>query len=350
VQDWFEKAAGCLLGGAVGDALGWPVEFSSWPQIKRKFGPKGITGLVPGPGGLAEITDDTQMTLFTAEGLLCAAYERQVLGTFSPADAVYLAYLRWLHTQGMKSSFPGFEEAKNQGWLLKMASLYQARAPGVTCVNALARGLKGTPRKPVNDSKGCGGVMRVAPVGIAPFVKDPFTLGCELAALPHGHPTGWLAAGAFALIIGCLVEGAGLVDAVEESIERLVKKKDSQECRNALTLALRQAETRKPSVDTVEEIGEGWTAEEALAVAVYCALVAEGDFRTGLLLAVNHSGDSDSTGSMTGNILGLICGRENIPREWREGIELSGVIEEMASDLVTGYEDSDSWREKYGRR
>lgn len=80
MQNWIEKAAGCLLGGAVGDALGWPVEFMSWWEIREKFGPQGVTGLVPGPGGLAEVTDDTQMTLFTAEGLLKAEYERRETG------------------------------------------------------------------------------------------------------------------------------------------------------------------------------------------------------------------------------------------------------------------------------
>ena len=68
-----------------------------------------------------------------------------------------------------------------------------------------------------------------------------------------------------------------------------------------------------------------------------------------MLLAVNHGGDSDSTGSVTGNILGALLGRAGIPRQWREGIELAAVIEEMAQDLLTGYEDSPAWREKYGR-
>ncbi len=344
-----ERAAGCLLGGAVGDALGWPVEFSSWAEIRERFGPQGVTGLTRAPGGLAEVTDDTQMTLFTAEGLLQAECERAESGLWRPAEHIHGAYLRWLHTQGVKSRFPGFKRVKNRGWLVRIPGLYHKRAPGVTCTGALSGAGVGTPDNPLNSSKGCGGVMRVAPVGLAPFVSEPFTLGCQAAALTHGHPTGWRAGGALALIIRRLTEGAALTEAVEEALARLEKCPGSQECREALEFALKQARNKSPSVETVEDIGEGWTAEEALAIAVYCALAAENDFKAGVLLAVNHGGDSDSTGSVTGNILGALLGRAGIPRQWREGIELAAVIEEMAQDLLTGYEDSPAWREKYGR-
>ncbi len=62
-------------------------------------------------------------------------------------------------------------------------------------MGALFSGKTGTPEKPLNDSKGCGGVMRVAPVGLV--ATDPFDLGCRAAAITHGHPSGWLASGAF---------------------------------------------------------------------------------------------------------------------------------------------------------
>lgn len=63
---------GCLIGGAIGDALGWPVEFDSLSDIKQKYGQDGITDLEI-VNNKAEITDDTQMTIFTADGLLKAA-------------------------------------------------------------------------------------------------------------------------------------------------------------------------------------------------------------------------------------------------------------------------------------
>lgn len=66
-----DRYQGCLLGGAVGDALGAPLEFMRRSEILQAFGPKGITDLVPAYGKLGAITDDTQMTLFTAEGEDC---------------------------------------------------------------------------------------------------------------------------------------------------------------------------------------------------------------------------------------------------------------------------------------
>src|SRR5690606_25651288 len=67
-----QRFLGCLLGGAVGDALGAPVEFMNRASILKSFGPNGITQYASIYGGLGTITDDTQMTLFTAEGLLRA--------------------------------------------------------------------------------------------------------------------------------------------------------------------------------------------------------------------------------------------------------------------------------------
>lgn len=89
---------GCLIGGAIGDALGWPVEFLSKDEIKNHYGEAGITDLVIGSSGKAEITDDTQMTIFTAEGLLRANTRYSYKGICHGPSVVYRAYLRWLHT------------------------------------------------------------------------------------------------------------------------------------------------------------------------------------------------------------------------------------------------------------
>src|SRR4051812_50187991 len=71
----------------------------------------------------------------------------------------------------------------------------------------------------------------------------------------------------------------------------------------------------EPTADKLASLGEGWVAEEALAMSIYCTLVAE-DFRRGVTLAVNHGGDSDSTGAITGNILGVMSPHSELPREW----------------------------------
>jgi hypothetical protein len=93
----------------------------------------------------------------------------------------------------------------------------------------------------------------------------------------------------------------------------------------------------------VETLGGGWVAEEALAITLYCALVGA-DFRSSVLLAVNHSGDSDSTGSMVGNLLGAALGLEALPGEWLEGLQARSLVEQVAIDLAATMEgEPDDW-------
>jgi ADP-ribosylglycohydrolase len=87
-----------------------------------------------------------------------------------------------------------------------------------------------------------------------------------------------------------------------------------------------------PQVAAISQLGQGWVAEEALAISVYCALVAR-DFRSGVIMAVNHDGDSDSTGSITGNLLGTMLGVAAIWKDWLTNLELRRVIADVAEDL-----------------
>lgn len=155
----------------------------------------------------------------------------------------------------------------------------------MTCLSALEDGRAGTAGRLVNASKGCGGVMRVAPAGLAGLPgRDPFALG-----------------------------GLAEVSA-------------------ALAAAMSAAADGPPSTEAMCRLGEGWVAEEALAVAVYCALTAP-DFRAGVLLAVNHGGDSDSTGAICGNLLGASLGAGAIDADLLDGLEGRDVITQVADDL-----------------
>jgi ADP-ribosylglycohydrolase len=202
-----DRVRGCLLGGAVGDALGAAVEFDSIDGIRARFGAAGIRDFSEAYRRLGAITDDTQMTLFTAEGLI-RAYVRQVAkGICHPPSVVDHAYARWLRTQGETSER---WSGKPDGWLVGVGALHARRAPGNTCLTAMRGPAMGTIDAPLNDSKGCGGVMRAAPAGLVGERADAFDLGCETAALTHGHPSGYLAAGALAALVASQLDGGYL--------------------------------------------------------------------------------------------------------------------------------------------
>jgi ADP-ribosylglycohydrolase len=322
-----DRYRGCLLGGAIGDALGAGVEFLSLAEIHRHHGSAGVTGYVPAYGRLGAITDDTQMTLFTAEGLL--RDRRLPPAQRDPTAVIWRAYRRWLSTQDDGPS----PAPQSDGWLRRQGFLHAERAPGNTCLSALWAGQPGTLLQRVNDSKGCGGVMRVAPIGLAD--DNPFALGCQAAALTHGHPSGYYSAGAFAVVIREVVHGADLRAAVASALDalrRVAVPSESAEVTASLEQAVALAELGPASPVTIAALGAGWVGEEALAIAVHCALTAA-DFRSGVLAAVNHGGDSDSTGAICGNLLGASLGSEAIDGDLLSGLEGRDVITQVADDL-----------------
>lgn len=330
------KFKGCLLAGAVGDALGAAIEFDSLERIRERFGEAGLTDYALAYGRIGAITDDTQMTLFTAEGLIRAYMRFSEKGICHPSSLIHKAYLRWLHTQRIQvpnddSELPDYLKGS---WLLDLPGLNIRRAPGNTCLTALRSGVMGTVDEPINNSKGCGGVMRVAPVGL--LALDPFNLATEAAAITHGHPAGYLTAGVLAWIVSKIIEGSSLFDAINQAVyEILPETKNHKETFDVLDKAIKLAQdrTRTPSPELIETLGGGWVGEEALAISIYCSLVLENDLSGALLLAVNHSGDSDSTGAITGTILGALHGLDAIPIHWLDPLELRKEIEQVAADL-----------------
>jgi ADP-ribosylglycohydrolase len=321
---------GCLLAGAVGDALGAPVEFTPLDEIIGEFGPEGPAELEDGAYPAGSFTDDTQMTLFVTEGLIRSLNRRRKKGAAPGIRVMLHAHWRWLRTQGLWPT-GDIDPALLQSWLSDVPGLNEGRAPGNTCLGSMQSGELGSLDNPLNDSKGCGGVMRVAPVGLA-WPDDPFRFGCEVAALTHGHPTGYLAAGCLARIIHELVAGADLDTAVERAMSELARYPDHEETLHALERAEAFAAMGEGTPDEVEALGAGWVAEEALAISVFCAEVAP-DLESALRLAVTHSGDSDSTGCITGHILGTLHGVEAIPERWLARLELRDLVDAVATDL-----------------
>lgn len=337
-----ERFRGVLLGGAVGDALGAAVEFMSRTEILSWFGPHGIHDFVAVDGRVGALTDDTQLTLFCAEAIL-RAHATGALRDDHVAHARERArsYLRWLLTQGEEQALLDVPAS----WLMGQPDLFHRRGPGLTCLSSL-RAMRRLGEPAGNKSKGCGGVMRVAPIGLFHshwyeasdlFDASVFRAGADDAALTHGHACGHLPAGFLALLIALTIAGVPLEIAVDRTRRQLLAQADHEETAIAIDRAVALARTSPCDPRQLASLGYGWVGEEALAIALYCAL---GCARTGgtldaaVTLAVNHDGDSDSTGAITGSLIGALQGESVIPARWLDLLELREVLTTLADDLA----------------
>eukprot|EP00246_Nothoceros_aenigmaticus_P011588 TRINITY_DN3212_c0_g3_i1.p1 TRINITY_DN3212_c0_g3~~TRINITY_DN3212_c0_g3_i1.p1 ORF type:complete len:408 (+),score=84.21 TRINITY_DN3212_c0_g3_i1:182-1405(+) len=361
-----DRFIGCLIGGACGDALGARVEFDAAEEIFHHFGPSGIRDFVETYGIHGAFTDDTQMTLFTAEGLLSAVLSFRSSNpdpkTFQAEDAVpalHQAYLRWLDSQGEVSRSPLFAEAKTQGLLVAQPGLRSRRGPGATCRMSLKSGAVGSYDNKINDSKGCGGIMRVAPCGLIvvsafPFLSSDdqaelaFKLGCVSAAITHTHPSGWLSSGFQAAVIARILSGDTLEIAIDKTTLLLKEEESNDETLEKVVEAQTLAAEFKNGTEVadssakqtlvlkhIEQLGRGFVGEEALGIALYCALICSDDVENAICYSVNHGGDSDSTGAIVGNIMGALYGEDAVPSRWRDAVEMADLIREVGRDLLS---------------
>ncbi len=361
-MDELDKYKGCLIAGAIGDALGYPIEFLKEKKIFSSYGEKGLTKFET-TNGVAQISDDTQMSMFTANGLLVAITKAK-LKREKPEYVKCIAdsYKDWLITQ--TESYSSHSKGNNS-WLLNEERLFSSREPGHTCLSAILAGAKGTIDKPINNSKGCGGIMRVAPIGL--FFDSKYhsfeeidMIAAESSALTHGHELGYMTSAVVAHIISLVShnDDISLISAVHSAksfVEELFKeKRDIGKLISLIDKAIELSQMDIDDLETIHLLGEGWVAEETLAIALYCSLKYSDDLQKALITSVNHNGDSDSTGAVTGNILGAYLGYENIPQVFLDELELKDVLLELANDLYNGAHMSTldflydkSWLEKY---
>lgn len=364
-----DKYQGCLIGGAIGDALGYAVEFSSESSIFSRYGKSGITEYEL-QNGKAIVSDDTQMTMFTATALLDGITRGRLRGIMgSLASYIGFEYEGWYLTQTKPFPIDIEENYAKYSWLMNMPEMFKRRAPGNTCLSALASGEKGTLENPINNSKGCGGIMRVAPIGLYLAHFEHMTqeeidmVGAEAAAITHGHELGYIPAAALVHIINMIVKNDNLsvLQAVNDSIsamQGLFKNCThigyfTEMMKKAVDLAQKECD----DLAAIHQLGEGWVAEETLAIAAYCAIKYQDNFEKAVCTAVNHNGDSDSTGAVCGNIIGAYLGYEAIPQKYKANLEFHDVLLELAEDLFNDCQMSEygenrdqKWMKKYVNR
>jgi ADP-ribosylglycohydrolase len=200
----------------------------------------------------------------------------------------------------------------------------------LTCLSSLGESLS-LGALATNDSKGCGTIMRVAPIALMVPRDQVRSLAIDTSALTHGHPTGQLAAAAWAEMLADVASEAMLEDTAEAIANEYERLEGGHETARAIRKALDAP--RDGSPETVESLGGGWTAEEALSIALYPCLAGK-TFDEALQIAVMHSGDSDSTGAIAGNMMGLIDPLAALKHRWAPVIEGADAITRLVRDYL----------------
>ena len=306
----FRKFIGCMQGLAIGDALGYPVEFMTKDAMKRKYGPMGVYKYEKAhnfPEGT--YSDDTQMALAVANGLLKSKNNN--------VDEIM---------KNISQEFVDWYKSPNNN-----------RAPGMTCMAGCRQLAAGDDWRysGVIGSEGCGAAMRSAPIGLA-FYNDLNKLK-EIATASAISTHNGDVASASSVANAYLVARGIRSEDYHSSLQDLIKFTDG--ISRKFTEKIKQipyAMTLK-SDDALDLLGEGWTGHEAVASALYCALKNDYDFEKTVLMAANTNGDSDSIASIAGGIVGAYSGISNIPVYYRKHIENKDGLFEVAKQLHIKY-------------
>ncbi|MFQ5778027.1 MAG: ADP-ribosylglycohydrolase family protein [Terriglobia bacterium] len=303
-----EQYVGCLVGLAVGDALGYPVEGMSLAGIRREYGPAGIEDFVSGRGyPPGSYSDDTQLSLAVARALLAAGRQ--------PIEELM---------QAMAREFVAWFRGPEVG-----------RGPGMTTLAACANLAHGVPwsKSGIRESKGCGAAMRVAPIGLYYF-RDPEQLrhvAAYSSLITHAHPTGVAGAVVNAYAVERAVEKVPLGGLLDELIGIAASLSDEMA---AALVKVKACDGWEPPL-AFARFGETGSAEEVFASALFCFLRTPEDFRATVLAAANSSGDSDSIAAMAGALSGAYNGLGAIPEKWQRTVENRTELEHLASELFT---------------
>jgi len=301
-----DRITGCLVGGALGDALGAPLENMDRAAATATFEKQSWAA------GPLKVTSNTQLTLFTAEGMIRASQRLRDRGHCSIPNVLEYAYTRWLHTQDSSSSIP-----TDRGWLVDCPELHAIRGSCATLKAALQSGTKA-------QSMGNGAITRIAPVGLT-NLDAAAEVAASVAGISHPHPEAQQAAALFATILQKMVRG--------DSTDTAIRSSDATLSKHYHEAACNKSENSEPTL----------TARQALLCAVGSAAVANYpapmNFWRGLRQAVCNGGASDAVGSLTGQMLGCELGYSRLPQELLSRLELHFELRLMARDL---------WLEYYG--
>jgi ADP-ribosylglycohydrolase len=317
-----EYFRGCLLGGATADAKGYHEH----------------------AGGKNLISDNTQLTSFTLDGLVWADDRAIKRGVYAYIPCLFYSYQKWYYTQTGNLADKSYEFIL-KGEILDWEELFTRRGTGETSMIALEGSIGnkfGTIKNRINNSKGCGSVIRVAPIGMYFWKNEEmaFRIGAESGALTHGHTDAILASGFYAAFIANLIAGLPMTESIGRALRRLKDHPGHENCSGLIDEAVELGTGARPVIKCMEEIGEGFTADEAAALAVFLCLRFSDDFDGAVKAATTFSGNKHSIPPLAGNALGAYLGMSAIPHKWIDKVELYDLIVH-GSDIMLERMDMD---------
>ena len=350
---------GCLLGLAVGDAMGATVDKKSYDKICETYGPAGLLGydLV---NGFASISSYTQLAGFACNGFLLHVTRGQV-GITAGMRYLVQALKEWASVQNLPR-----DPQKRNCWLSQASAFRQRRCMDPRTLDSLTRGVLGTPEKPANQADGPGSLTTAVAVGLFFHPQrmqfhEIGLMGAQAVALTHGDPMAFLSGAVVAYIIAALIHDpeSGLEEHFRQAAQA-VQTQFGKEYPEAHTLRaqLEQAMelSKQPGIpcwEAMERLGCN-TCAQVLAGAIYAVLAGNGDFDAATIIAVNHSGKSAAVGALTGAIMGAKLGEDALPEFYLECLEAAQVMRDLATDLYNASPKGvrtrlfdDEWDRKY---
>ncbi|MCP2260837.1 ADP-ribosylglycohydrolase [Streptoalloteichus tenebrarius] len=359
------RILGMMLGGAMGDAIGRSVAATSFEETQERLAAGSDTSTL-------QISENTQLTLFTAEGLIRAHTRLRHSGEDDAVGAIHHAFQRWLHTQGVPWDDARTTDTPNtpDGWLVTERRLFARRSATTTvmaaCHQASALEHLGQRKEPVNEARDAGALTHAAPlalfwekrVGEQPSWREAGTRHADLvarvASLTHGHPDGYLPAVVMALTARNLFAGEPRLRAFATTIGHIRKRMGSENTVRTLGATaelMRATEHRDPTRQELEDVADPRLAPGVLAVALCSANVRSRSFESAMRMATDHSGDIVATATVTGQLMGLEHGPAIVPASWWQALELRDVVERMALDLCAEFgpqaPDTPDWIDRY---
>ena len=332
---------GCLLGMAVGDAMGAAVEKKTYEEICETYGPAGLLGYDT-VNGLAEITSYTQVAAFTINGLLLAVSKGQ-----SQEAMAYtvMALKEWARLQHLPR-----DPQRRNCWLSNVSAFRRRRSMDPRTLDALTRDVLGTPKRPANQAEGPGSLTAAVAMGLY-FHPERMqfheigVLGAQAVALTHGEPMAFLSGSVLAYVIAAVLnDPEGDLEShfrlAAQTVADQFGKEFPQALRLQKTLLEAIARAKDPDashVKVMEAIG-CTSCAQVLAGAMYAVLAGRGDFDSSAIIAVNHSGKSAAVAAVVGAILGAQLGEDSLPEFYLECLEVARTLPELASDLWQCYD------------